>query len=84
MGWLDRPTKGQIRAMWNWFQWKMPRAEATDALDWFEQNATRKQASEELGRLRELSIKHALNREECFRGEVWQEYFNARKEQPEK
>lgn len=82
MSWIDKPTKAQLNAIWHWFNWEMTGAEARDALNWLEKNATRKQVSEELGRLKELSLEHKLNREECFRGEVWQDYFNARKETP--
>jgi hypothetical protein len=78
MAWTDKPTKAQLNMMWHWFNWEMPRAEATDALDWLEKNATRKQVSDELGRLRELSLARNLNREQCFSGEVWQEYFNSK------
>lgn len=78
MAWGDKPTDAQINAVWHWFYWKMPTEEAKDAVDWLKQNATRKQVSEELGRLRELSLKHALNRDVCLSGEVWQEYFNSK------
>ena len=78
MAWLDKPTKAQINALWQWFSWKMPSSEAKDALDWLEQNSTRKQVSDEMKRVRELSMTHGLNRETCFSGEVWQEYFNSK------
>lgn len=78
MGWLDKPTDAQINALWNLIQWQMPRAEAKDALDWLEENATRKQVSGELGRIRELALARSLNREKCFSGEIWQEYFNSK------
>lgn len=81
MAWIDSPTKAQINAMWHWFNWEMPRTEAKDALDWLEKNATRKQVSDELGRLRELSLAHNLNREQCFSGDVWKEYFNSKIEE---
>ena len=78
MAWTDRPTEAQMGALWSWFQWEMPRAEAKDALDWLQKNATRKQVSNEMTRVRDLLHAKKLNREECFRGEVWAEYFNAK------
>lgn len=78
MGWLDRPTEAQISVLWHWFRWKMPTAEAKDALDWLEKNANRKQVSEEMKRIRELYLNNSLTREDCFKGEIWQEYFNAK------
>lgn len=82
MSWLDKPTDAQINTLWRWFQWEMPRAEAKDALDWLKQNATRKQVSEEMTRVRNLLHDKKLNREQCFSGEIWADYFNYRKEHP--
>lgn len=78
MAWIDKPTKAQINALYSWFRWKMPTAEAKDALDWLEQNATRRQVSDEMKRVRELYLTRSLNRDDCFRGEVWREYFNSK------
>ncbi len=78
MAWTDKPTKSQIDVLYNWFRWKMPTVEAKDALDWLEQNATRKQVSDEMGRIRNLYKSHSLNREDCFRGVIWQQYFNSK------
>lgn len=78
MSWLDKPTKAQINILWHWYRWKMPTAEAKDALDWLEQNATRKQVSDEMTRVRELYKSHSLSREDCFNAPIWREYFNAK------
>lgn len=78
MGWNDKPTKEQINALWRWMKWQMPTAEAKDALDWLEENATRKQVSDEMTRIRELYLSRKLDRTECFKGEIWQEYFNSK------
>ena len=80
MAWEDKPTEAQRNALWYWYKWELPSAEASDALKWLKENATRKQVSEEMGRVRELHANKRLNREECFKGEVWSEYFKTRKE----
>lgn len=77
MAWGDKPTEAQLNAIWTWIRWEMPSAEASDALAWLKENATRKQVSEEMNRIHELHENRRLNREECFKGEVWQEYFNS-------
>lgn len=76
MGWGDKPTKAQINALYLMIRWHMSTAEVNDALDWLEQNATRKQVSDELSRIRQLKMNRQLNREECFRSDVWSDYFN--------
>lgn len=78
MGWLDKPTDAQINALRHMIYWKMSDAEVKDALDWLKKNATRKQVSEELTRVRDLYVKHSLDRNKCFAGEVWVEYFNSK------
>jgi hypothetical protein len=80
MAWIDKPTKAQINALYLMIRWHMSTVEVNDALDWLEQNATRKQVSDELSRIRDLKLSRKLDRDGCFRGEVWSEYFNSRKE----
>lgn len=80
MGWLDKPTEEQINALWRWFRWQMPRAEAQDALKWLQKNATRRQVSEEMDRVRRLFHARKLSREECFSSDIWAEYFNLKTE----
>ena len=84
MGWLDLPTKSQINVLYGWFRWKMPTAEAKDALDWLEKNATRRQVSEEMSRVRKLYIANNLTREDCFSSPVWKDYFNTKVKEEEK
>ena len=78
MSWLDKPTKNQISALHHMIQWEVPTAELHDAMEWLENNANRKQVSDELGRIKELKITKRLNRNECFNSPVWAEYFNAK------
>lgn len=75
MAWDDKPSKAQISALYHMIQWKMPTAEAQDAVRWLEKNATKKQVSEELGRVRKLNIERSLTRDECFKSDVWKEYY---------
>ena len=78
MGWLDKPTKEQINALYYWMKWELPTSEIKDALDWLEENATRKQVADEMTRVRGLYHAKRLNRIECFKGDIWQEYFNSK------
>lgn len=79
MAWSDEPTEAQLDRLWVWIRWFMPDAEASSALAWLQKNATRKQVSEEMNRLHDLKEEHKLNREECFKGEIWKGYFKQSK-----
>lgn len=78
MGWEDKPSEAQVNALWYWFKWEMPTEEANDALKWFEKNATRREAFDEVKRVRELNLSRKLNREACFNSEVWKRYFDSK------
>lgn len=78
MSWEDKPTEGQISALFHMIRWEMPTAEAQDAVNWLKENANRRQASDELGRIRELKMSRALDREACFRSPIWEGYFNSK------
>lgn len=78
MSWSDKPTKPQINALYRMAYWSLTRAELQDALKWLEDNGTKKQASDELGRVRGLYIEHNLNRDRFFNSPVWEEYFNSK------
>ena len=78
MGWNDKPTKTQINALHHLAYWGLPTTELRDALHWLENNGTRKQASDELGRIRELHIKKSLNRDKFFESPVWEGYFDSK------
>ena len=84
MAWSDEPTEAQLNALWYWLKWELPAAELTEAMAWLKEHATRKEVSTEMARVRELHANKRLNREECFKGEVWNDYFNERKEQPKR
>lgn len=78
MGWMDKPTYAQIETLYGWMRWQMPTAEAQDAVHWLKENATRRQVSDEMQRVRALYVAHKLDRNECFKGSVWREYFNSK------
>lgn len=78
MAWSDKPTDAQLDALFNWIRWEMPSIEASDAMNWLRENATRKQVSEEMNRVHDLKHARKLNREECFKGEIWKGYFDSK------
>lgn len=74
MAWTDKPTEAQLERLYQWFKWEMPTSKARDALDWLEQNADRRQVSDEMKRIRELKVARRLNHEECFASKIWESY----------
>lgn len=78
MAWDDKPTYAQIETLFSWMRWRMPTAEAQDAVHWLQNNATRRQVSEEMQRIRPMYKNRTLDRESCFKGSVWKEYFNSK------
>ena len=71
MAWTDKPTDGQIGAWANLTQWVLPLDVQKLAAKWLREKADRKQASEEVGRVRELYIDRKLDKRKCFDNEVW-------------
>lgn len=76
--WKDKPTESQLNTLFHWIRWEMSSTEASEAIKWLEKNATRKQVSDEMNRIHDLKHANKLNRDECFKGEIWKEYFNTR------
>ncbi len=70
------PTSSQIGLIFKWISWKMPRQEASDAANWLQKHATRKEVSSEIARLHDLYHKNELDKESLFNGEIWKEYCN--------
>ena len=76
MAWSDEPTEAQLAAVFNLTKWVLPRDLGKAATDYLEETATRREVSYELGRLRDLEIKHKLkDRESVFASDIW-EGFN--------
>lgn len=84
MAWEDKPTKKQLDALWNFMtrHIAMPNKKANIALEWLEKNATRKQVSDELGRVRDLGIDNKLTPENIFASDVWANFKYNEDEMP--
>lgn len=76
MAWTDKPTDKQLNAVYRFLAWNagVPDIKAKDATDWLEENADRKQVSDELTRLRDLCIDKELKLNNCFSSEIWESY----------
>ena len=74
MGWNDKPTDNQLNTLYHWIRWRMPTAKAMNAIRWLENNATRKEVSDEMARIRSLYSSNKLDEEECFSSNIWDDY----------
>ena len=74
MAWTDEPSDAQINALLNLIRWEIHRDEIKGIEEYLKTNATRREVSEELGRLRDLKINRKLNRDNAFESEIWQNY----------
>ena len=74
MAWTDKPTDSQLRAIFRFldFDTLVPTAKVHAAVDWLEEHANRREASDEMRRLRSLSLKKKLNKTNCFESRVWE------------
>lgn len=84
MAWQDKPTEAQLSALFFWLRRQMPGVEASAAISWLRDNATRHQVSDEMKRVRELFVSHALDRDKCFEGDIWSGYFDVREDYMDK
>lgn len=75
MAWSDEPTDMQLGTIFSWLSWKLDRQTAQEAVAWLQNTATRRDVSTEMGRLKNLREKNALNASNCFESEIW-EGFN--------
>ena len=74
MAWTDEPSDAQINALFNLIRWEIHRDEMKGIEEYLKANATRREVSEELGRLRDLKMNRKLNRDNAFGSELWQNY----------
>lgn len=74
MAWTDEPSDAQINALLNLIRWEIHRDEMKDIEEYLKANATRREVSDELGRLRDLKMNRKLNRDNAFESEIWQNY----------
>lgn len=74
MAWSDEPTYSQIQTIYRWIGWHMSNEEASKAVHWLKEHATRKEVSDEIKRLHDLYYSHKLNKDECFKSSIWDDY----------
>ena len=76
MVWTDEPSEKQINALLNLVRWEIHLDEMKGIEEYLKTNATRREVSEELGRLRDLKMNRKLNRDNAFESEIWKNYNN--------
>lgn len=69
-----KPTYAQINRIYLWFKWIMPTPKAISASKWLENNATRRQVSVEMDRIKGLKDARNLTEETCFASPIWEGY----------
>lgn len=69
-----KPTEAQIGVLFRWFTWQMPREKACAAMKYLQDNATRKEVSEEISRVHDLYHSRKLDEERCFETPIWKEF----------
>jgi hypothetical protein len=74
MAWTDKPSEKQINALLNMIRWEINRNEIKDIEEYLKKNTTRREVSDELGRLRDMIVNHRLTRDTAFAGELWANY----------
>lgn len=76
MAWADEPSDAQINALLNLIRWEIRRDEVKGIEKYLKANATRREVSDELGRLRDLKMNRKLSRDNAFESEIWKKYNN--------
>ena len=72
MSWSDEPTPAQLAAVQRLMEGTVPNNKIVLALVHLENTATRREVSDELGRLRSLYIDRKLAKENAFDSEIWE------------
>ena len=67
----NRPTEEQLGIIFKWLSWKMPRTQAKDAVKFIEENKTKRETSEEIGRLKDLWKSRRLTTRNWNCSEFW-------------
>ena len=67
-----KPTEAQLGTLFRWFRWKMTSDKASKAMKWLENNATRKEVSDEMKRVHDLYHSNKLDEDKCFETPIWQ------------
>lgn len=72
MAWTDEPTEAQLSAIFNLTKWVLPRKLGKAATDWLKATSDRRQVSDELKRIKNLSDHRMLkDKEVVFASEIW-------------
>ena len=79
MAWDNKPTDAQLDRLYYWLSWRIPTPTARDAIKWLGEHATRKEASDEMTRIRELFKTRKLDQETCFASPIWDDYEKGNK-----
>ena len=74
MAWTDKPSEKQINALLNLIRWEINRNEIKDIEEYLKNNTTRREVSDELGRLRDMIVNRRLTRDTAFAGKLWANY----------
>ena len=74
MAWSDEPTMAQLGAVKRLIEGTIPNETIVKALHHLENTATRREVSDELGRLRCLYIDRKLDKENAFEGDIWEDF----------
>ena len=72
MGWSDEPSELQLGTIYSWLKWEMSNNKARKAVAWLQNNATRRDVSYEMKRLKDLKQKRLLDASNCFKSEIWE------------
>ena len=72
MAWSDEPTQAQLSGVYRLIEWTVPKDTLLAAVDYLEKTATRREVSDEMGRLRNLYIDHKLDKSNVFASDIWE------------
>lgn len=72
MAWSDKPTQAQLSGVYRLIEWTVPKDTLLAALEHLKETATRREVSDEMGRLRNLYIDHKLDKSNVFASSIWE------------
>ena len=82
MAWSDKPTDAQLMWIYDWIRIdaRCGSDKASQAMNYLKNNATRKQVSDEMGRIRDLVNRRMIDGKNCFESKIWDgfEYDNSK------
>lgn len=82
MAWTDKPTKAQLFAIDKLMTGYMSTPMRVLAVDYLERTKTRRDVSDEMGRLRDLYMDRKLSKYNVFKAKIW-EGFDYEEDQAE-